>query len=110
MEQAVILIVEDHPDSRELLQLWLRLEGFAVLAAQDGTTALALLEHSRPALIVTDLMMPEMSGFELIRRVRAMPEMEDILIIATSAEGTTGLSRAAELGAVITLCKPLDFE
>ena len=109
MEGVVILIVDDDPDSREMLQLWLCSEGYEVLTAEDGAAALALLQQAQPALILTDLRMPGIDGFELIRRVRALPSLKCMPIIAMSADHIES-HKMEELKTTIVLCKPLNLE
>src|SRR5438046_1129848 len=95
MTKAVVLVAEDHPDTRELFALMLAHEGFDVKQAENGREALELLEQARPDVLLVDLMMPEMDGIELIRRVRRMPEFEGLPIVATTALTGTAIELAA---------------
>lgn len=79
-----ILVVDDEPDARFLLRYEFERAGHEVTEAVDGRTALAKVAASRPALVVTDMMMPVMSGTELIRRLRADPDTADIPILCIS--------------------------
>ncbi|QHT62997.1 response regulator transcription factor [Paenibacillus lycopersici] len=79
-----ILLVDDEPEILELLRIYLRNEGFALLVAHNGKEALALLARERIDLIVMDVMMPEMDGMESCLRIR---ETSDIPIIFLSARG-----------------------
>src|SRR5438552_16300607 len=67
---AKILIVEDRQPDREFLASLLGHSGYSVLKASDGIEALALVEHERPDLVVSDVLMPHMDGFEFVRRLR----------------------------------------
>jgi two-component system, OmpR family, phosphate regulon response regulator PhoB len=80
----LILLVEDEYGSAEILQLLLEGEGFRVVVASNGRVALDMLAGEKPALILTDFMMPHMTGGELGLAVRANPMLEDIPIIVVS--------------------------
>jgi CheY-like chemotaxis protein len=110
MNKACVLVVEDHQDMIDLMQLVLEGEGFYVAVAADGEQAIELLTQFRPATIVTDLMMPKTTGVELIRHVKSKPELADIPIVAMSAAQGEALREAQAAGAVEVLTKPLDFD
>lgn len=110
MNKACILVVEDHQDMIDLMQLVLEGEGFYVAIATDGEQAIEMLTQFRPAVVVTDLMMPKMTGVELIRHVKSKPELADIPIVAMSAARSGELREAKAAGAVEGLTKPLDFD
>ena len=82
-----ILVVEDEVDTRTVLQLLLAMEGFDVRTAGDGIAALESVGEEAPDLVITDWMMPRMSGVELCRRLRQDPATRDIPIIVASARG-----------------------
>jgi len=82
-----VLIVDDEPDLLNLVDLHLRREGFQTLKAASATEALALLEDVAPSLIILDLMLPDLSGTEVCRRVRSNPRIEAVPIIILSARG-----------------------
>ena len=84
-----VLIVDDDPDVRSLYRLVLRQEGLEVLEAQDGEEALAIAQAETLALVLLDIMMPEMDGYEVCRRLRANPETADVSILLFSAKATT---------------------
>lgn len=110
MAKACVLIVEDQEDFLELLKLVLEGEGYYVAAAEDGEKAIELLKQFRPAVIVTDLMMPKVSGIDLIRYVRQRQELSKIPIIAASAAQTDSLNEAMQAGANEMVKKPVDFD
>ena len=104
-----LLLVEDADDLRLLYARVLRREGFEVLEAADGREALDLLSGFEPDVVVTDLMMPGMDGFEFIRRLRAMPGLAEVPVVAISAAATPEAEREARsAGAAELLEKPLD--
>lgn len=103
---AKILVVEDDESMRELLRLHLEHAGFEVAIADDGIAAGYEVLKSPPDLIVCDVQMPNMDGFELIEALRAdqaIPRMP--VIFLTSQE--EGLARAAQLGAADFILKPV---
>jgi PAS domain S-box-containing protein len=84
-----ILVVEDDPTTRDLLRSSLEREDFAVIEACDGVAGLEMLASIRPALILLDLMMPKLDGFEFARHVRSHPEWRDIPIVVMTAKNIT---------------------
>jgi CheY-like chemotaxis protein len=84
-EKDYLLIVEDVPDILELLEETLKFKGYRVMAASNGEEALKIIEMERPALIVTDILMPKMDGFTLVHRLRLSDNMRDIPVVFLSA-------------------------
>jgi diguanylate cyclase (GGDEF)-like protein len=80
-----VLVVDDNPDKTELLKVALSMEGYEVQTAVNGIEALAAIESCQPDLIVSDIMMPEMDGYQLARRIRENPRTRYIPIILQSA-------------------------
>ena len=80
-----LLVVEDTPDTLQLLDVTLTFKGYRVVTARNGYAALAAIEKERPALIVTDILMPQMDGFSLVHRLRINPETRRIPVIFLSA-------------------------
>ena len=101
-----VLVVEDDRDTQELIRHLLSAAGFDVLTADDGERALGALKHFRPDLILTDLMMPHVSGMELIRCVKEEPMYADIPVVVITAYGDRDKGAAAAAGAVTVLDKP----
>ena len=83
---ATVLIVEDERDGRELLAAWLHYFGYHTLEAESGEAALSMLRTQRPAVIVLDIRMPGMDGWEFRRRQLADPGLRAIPVIVVSAE------------------------
>jgi DNA-binding response OmpR family regulator len=109
---ASLLLVEDTPELRELLARGLQHSGYVVTAADNGATALRALEAGTFDVIITDIVMPDMEGLELIRKIRkAHPGMA---IIAISGGGhsisESYLELAARFGAERTLQKPFGVD
>lgn len=104
-----ILVVEDNPITRNLLRVTLAAEGYAVSEAPDGRTALALMRETRPDLVMTDLVLPDVDGFELVTQLRSLPGGADIPILACS--GFLSRFEAAQmssLGFTDFLMKPVE--
>ena len=106
-----ILVVDDDPATRLLYSLNLELEGLFVLEAADGKSGLARAREELPDLVLTDLMMPGLDGFELAEALQAHARTRRIPFIFLSGEVTAGLeARAHELGALAFLKKPVDVQ
>lgn len=109
MNRAAILIVEDNPTTRKMLRLTLATEGFAVIEAEDGRAALATAETSLPALVLQDLILPDMSGLELLRRLRDLPGGTELPIVALSGFlGSLEEAPTDERGFTALLVKPIE--
>ena len=106
---STILLVDDYPDAVDVLALYLRGEGFDVLTASDGEEALAQARQCRPDLIVMDLEMPVLSGYEVATRLKAVKDTAEIpLIAATGHSQTEQLEEAIAAGFNAVLVKPCD--
>ena len=104
-----ILVVEDNNMTAEILRLHLRKHGFEVIHVSNGAEALGCLESALDiSLVVTDLMMPEMDGFELLSEMRRRPELSEIPVVLSSARADPEVvAKAAELGCRQFLVKPV---
>lgn len=108
MGATKILIVEDHFDSREALRALFEAFGYEVIEAVNGREAVQRATVERPALILMDIMMPEIDGFDATRMIRLIPGMENIPIIAVTAmEGADQLALAAGMSDYVR--KPVDI-
>ncbi len=102
-----ILIADDEPNIVISLEYLLQREGFEVLIARDGVQALALAQRERPALLVLDVMMPGMTGFDVCQALRADASMASMPILLLSAKGRdTDAAKGLGLGANAYLTKP----
>ena len=103
-----ILIVDDTRENRELLEALLQTVNCTLLMAQDGATALAVAAHEYLDLILCDVMMPGMTGYEVVTRLRADSATRDIpVIICSSLDDPNSRSHAISMGADDVLKKPL---
>jgi CheY-like chemotaxis protein len=107
--EKVILVVDDDPDILEALSDILVAEGFAVRRARNGQEALARFTPSPPDLILLDLMMPVMDGFEFSQQMRKRPDWAKVPIVVLSADRNVS-SKAREVGAVSHLAKPFELK
>jgi DNA-binding response OmpR family regulator len=102
-----VLIVEDDEDLREMMAHLLTLEGFDAATASNGREALDYLQTAKPELILLDLMMPVMDGWEFRRQQQADPKLAPVPVIVLSA---LDQARATNVDAAAFLKKPLDFD
>lgn len=108
-ERDLILVVDDDVDIARFIKVNLDLEGFEVLMAHDGSTALNLIQEYKPALAVVDWMMPQLDGLELTRRLRADPMTASMPVILLTARGQTADKVIGlQAGADDYLVKPFD--
>lgn len=106
-KKPLVFIAEDLPKNLQVVYNLLSKEGYDVAAAGDGKKALAMLQKVRPDIILLDVMMPEMNGFDVCRRVKEIPGLEDIpIIFLTAMAGTEDIVEGLELGAVDYITKP----
>lgn len=105
-----VLVIEDHPDQRDLLAIVLKREGYQVITAANGLEALEKLETENVQIALSDIMMPKMDGFELIKRIRANPALKNIYLILITARIQEGdRVRGLDLGADDYITKPFSF-
>ncbi len=110
-EQSVILIVDDTPTNLEMLLDFLEDSGFKVVVAEDGESAIEMAEYAPPDLILLDILMPEMDGFETCRRLKTNKVTQDIpVIFMTALTDKVDKVKGLNLGAVDYITKPLEHE
>ncbi|KAF0108159.1 MAG: response regulator receiver [Anaerolineaceae bacterium] len=107
-----LLVVEDVPNVLELLEVTLRFKGYPVISARNGQEALDAIAKERPALVITDILMPKMDGYALAHRLRTDPKTRNIPIIFLSATYLMPEDKdfALSLGAARFIEKPIDTE
>jgi CheY-like chemotaxis protein len=110
LEALRILIVDDHEDSAEMLSMLLSGKGHATQMALDGGTALAVAAAFQPHVGLLDLSLPGMSGYELAERLRAMPGLAHIRLVAVTGHGSDAhRAKARAAGFDEHLLKPVDL-
>jgi two-component system response regulator (stage 0 sporulation protein F) len=109
---ASILLVDDNDQLRSMIERGLKRAGHEVLPAVNGRSALAILPKVKFDLILTDIVMPDMEGLELIRSIRKMNSAAKIIAMSGGGRGTADdyLTMAKNFGAAATLEKPFDLD
>jgi CheY-like chemotaxis protein len=103
---AKVLLVEDDNNLREIFEMRLQAEGYDTLSAGDGEEALMVAKSQKPDLIIADVMMPKLSGFEMLETLRATPDMNNTKVIMMTALGQAeDRARGEKLGVVKYLVK-----
>lgn len=111
-QRGYVLVVDDIPDILQLLDATLQFKGFRVVTARNGKEALEAILQERPALVIADILMPQMDGFSLLHRIRLDPETRDIPVIFLSATYVAAEDKdfARALGVTRFMEKPVDWE
>jgi CheY-like chemotaxis protein len=105
-----VLVVDDSADTAESLSMLLQLDGHTVETANDGTAALERLAAFRPEIVILDIGLPGMTGYEVARRIRGLPSGEDLILIALTGWGRDEeRARAFEAGFDHHLTKPVSI-
>ena len=107
--QGKVLVVDDDPDLLEMVRLTLQVASIPCESARDGSEALEAMRHERPSLVLLDLMMPGMDGWECYRRMRSDDQLRDVPVVLVSGHREVG-AKAAELGVPHWLGKPVDID
>jgi len=106
-----IIIVEDEPDTAEMFAEMMRLSGYTVLKSYGGTPAISLISREKPDAVVLDVMMPDLSGLEVLRFIRRDPRLENIPVIVVSAKSLPAdIKEGLEAGASVYLSKPVAYQ
>ncbi|MCP4639353.1 MAG: response regulator [bacterium] len=107
MANPKILVVDDEPDVVMLITRTLQNEGFEVVNAYDGISAIDLAESEKPDLVLLDIMMPMMSGYEVCEQLKASPETKFIPVVCLSSAHTAdAMERTRRAGAATLIVKP----
>lgn len=104
-----VLVVDDNPQNTELVQAYLESLPIEIATAVDGVDAMAQAERFKPDLVLLDVMMPRMSGFEVCQKIKQSPELRDTVVIMVTALHEVGdFERAVECGCDDFLTKPVN--
>jgi CheY-like chemotaxis protein len=109
-EHRTVVIVEDEPDTAEMFAEMMRLSGYEVHKTYGGKTGIATIVQERPDAVILDLMMPDLSGLDVLRILRRDPDLKDIPVIVVSAKSLPeDIQTGLDTGASVYLTKPVSF-
>jgi two-component system, cell cycle response regulator DivK len=110
-EPTTILHIEDNPENRVLVRRLLQVEGYTILEAENAIQALKILSNHRPGLILVDINMPDMDGYTLTSKIRNLPELDKIPVVAITANVMKGdREKTFEAGCDGYIEKPIDVD
>jgi DNA-binding response OmpR family regulator len=106
-ETPTILVVDDDPYILMSLEFLMRKSGYAVLVARNGTEALDCINTSRPDIILLDIMMPDVDGYEICQYIKSTPDLKHIQVVFVSAKTSEqDIQKGLKLGAALYVNKP----
>jgi CheY-like chemotaxis protein len=107
--QPTILMIDDEANARKVVKLLLEREGYRVLTAANGEEGLILAKVERPAVVLLDVMMPKLNGYETLKRLREDQDTSAIPVIMVTAKGTEhDIATSFKLGAIFHVEKPYE--
>ncbi len=109
MTRPKILVIDDEPEIREILTELLGLEGYEVFSAADGRSGIEIFEKHNPAVVITDISMPIMTGFEVLKVIHEKSPKTGVILITGNGEATVAVSALRD-GAFDFFDKPVDFD
>ena len=110
MSQKTVLIIEDEEDAADMFAEMMRVSGYRVLKTSSSTPALMMLTAEKPDVVILDIMMPEISGLEILRQMRQDPELANLPVVVVSARSMPAdIKIGMEAGASMYLTKPVGF-
>ena len=109
--RPTVLVAENDEDNRLMLRFLLEMKGYRVVEARDGQEAIEVAQTERPGLVLTDLHMPRLNGFEITRYLRLHPQLRKVPIVVVSGHDPTQHRKLAlAAGCTEYLVKPIDFD
>ena len=109
-EQKTVLIVEDEEDAAELFAEMMRVSGFRVLKTSSSAPAISIMNAEKPDVVILDIMMPEVSGLDILRQMRIDPGLSSIPVVVVSAKSMPAdIKNGMEAGASTYITKPVGF-
>ena len=110
LPEKTVLIVEDEADAAELFAEMMRVSGFRVRKTASSAPALSMMTEERPDIVLLDIMMPEVSGLDILRQMRQNPALANIPVVVVSAKSMPAdIRNGLEAGASTYLTKPVGF-
>ncbi len=111
LNQKTVMIVEDEPETAEMIAEMIRLSGFLAVTSHGGTPAISMIIRKVPDAVILDMMMPDLSGLEVLRLMRVDPRMTHIPVIVVSAKSRPeDIQEGMDAGAVAYLTKPVSYK
>lgn len=111
MTQKTVMIIEDEEDAADLFAEMMRISGFRVLKTSKSAPAIEMMTADKPDIVLLDIMMPEVSGLDILRQMRRDPRLADIPVIVVTAKGMPAdIKNGMEAGASTYLTKPVGFQ
>jgi two-component system alkaline phosphatase synthesis response regulator PhoP len=111
MEQKTVFIIEDEADAADLFAEMMHISGFRVLKTSKSAPAIEMMTADRPDIVLLDIMMPEVSGLDILRQMRRDPNLAGIPVIVVTAKGMPAdIKNGMEAGASTYLTKPVGFQ
>ena len=111
MDPKIILYIEDNPENRLLVRRVLEVEGYQVVEADNGNTGLQKAEMTAPDLVLMDINLPEIDGYELTHRLKQMPHLADVPVVAMTANVMKGdREKTLAAGCDGYIQKPIDVD
>lgn len=108
--QKTVLIIEDEEDAAELFAEMMRVSGFHVMKTSSSAPAISMMNENRPDVVILDIMMPDISGLDILRQMRRDPELSHIPVVVVSAKSMPAdIKNGMEAGAFTYLTKPVGF-
>lgn len=108
--QKTVVVIEDEPDAADMFGEMMRVNGFRVVQSYISGPAISIIEQEKPDIIILDVMMPELSGIDILRMMREKPELSQIPVIVVSAKSMPAdIKSGLDAGASVYLTKPVGF-
>ena len=108
--EKTVLIIEDEADAAELFAEMMRVSGFRVLKTLSSAPAIAMMKAEKPDIVLLDIMMPDISGLDVLREMRTEPDLVNIPVVIVSAKSMpVDIKSGMDAGASTYLTKPVGF-
>jgi len=110
MDEKTVLIIEDEEDAAELFAEMMRVSGYRVIKTSKSEPAISMMLEQKPDVVLLDLMMPEVSGLDILRQMRRDPNLSNVPVIVVTAKSMPAdIKKGMEAGASTYLTKPVGF-